>query len=338
MRLGVLDIGSNTVHLLLVDAFPGARPTAFASYKQQLSLVRYLDPRGAVTDEGRQALLSFVDEAVDFARRHRAEDLLAFCTSALREALNGPDIIREVERLSGVKLQELTGEEESAMTFFAARRWFGWGVRDLMVLDIGGGSFEVAIGRNEFPDLAVSMPLGAARLTKDFLPGDPPKKALVGRLRDYIAGVIEEPLNRFANQVEPDLVVATSKTFRTLARMSGAASEADGPFLVRTLSLKDVRKWAQKLVSLSFDERAELDGVSPIRAPQLLAGAVAAEMVMEKLGVKEVRICPWALREGLLMHRFDRLLRDYDVIDDEYAGVGDVDALKENLHLVPPAR
>ena len=120
--------------------------------------------------------------------------------------------------------------------------------------------------------------------------------------------------------------------------MSGAASEADGPFLVRTLSLKDVRKWAQKLVSLSFDERAELDGVSPIRAPQLLAGAVAAEMVMEKLGVKEVRICPWALREGLLMHRFDRLLRDHDVINDEYAGVGDVDALKENLHLVPPAR
>ncbi|RKW71336.1 Ppx/GppA phosphatase family protein [Galactobacter caseinivorans] len=335
MRLGVLDIGSNTVHLLLVEAYPGARPVAFASHKRPLSLVRFLDEKGAINQRGRRELLNFVSEAVSFARRHGVQDLLAFCTSALRGASNGAAVITEVEATTGVTLEELSGEQEASMTYFAVRRWFGWDTRDLMVLDIGGGSFEMATGRDEFPAAAVSVPLGAARLTKDMLPGNPPAPSSVAALREYVARTLKGPVKALAEQQSPDLVAATSKTFRSLARVAGAAPSGAGPYVTRILRRDDLRLWSRRLEALSFEERASLAGVSEIRAPQLLAGAIVAETAMEALDVDEVRVCPWALREGLILHRFDRLMRDHDVVNDAYVGVGSVDLLSRDVNQVP---
>ena len=154
MRLGVLDIGSNTVHLLLVDAHPGARPVPFASHKRPLSLVQYLEPDGSISDAGQHELTEFVLEAWEFAARHKAEDLLAFCTSAIREATNGPEVLARVKHETTVTLQELSGSEEASMTFFAVRRWHGWGAGPILNLDIGGGSFEMAFGQDELPEVA----------------------------------------------------------------------------------------------------------------------------------------------------------------------------------------
>lgn len=338
MRLGVLDIGSNTVHLLLVDAYPGARPVAFASHKRSLSLVRFLDAQGAVNARGRRELLAFVDDAISFAARHKADDLLAFCTSALRGASNGEAVIREVEHATGVSLQELSGQQEAAMTYFAVRRWFGWNVRDLTVLDIGGGSFEMAAGRDEFPAAAVSTPLGAARLTKDRLAGDPPSPRAVQELREHVADTLRDAVRQIRREPAADLVVATSKTFRSLARIAGAAPSGAGPYVERTLHREDLQLWSRRLAALSFEERAALPGVSAIRAPQLLAGAIVAHTAMEALGIDAVRIGPWAVREGLILHRFDRLLRDHDVVEDGYVGVGSVDQLSAAMTGLPGAR
>lgn len=335
MRLGVLDIGSNTVHLLLVEAYPGARPVPFASYKRSLSLVRFLDEDGAVNPRGRRELLSFVAEAVGFAQRHDVQDLLAFCTSALRGAANGEEIISEVEATTGVGLEELTGEQEASLTYFAVRRWFGWDTRELALLDIGGGSFEMAIGRDEFPTMAVSVPLGAARLTKDRLPGDPPKPAAVAELRDYVEDTLSGPVRRLAAEFPADMVAATSKTFRSLARVAGAAPSGKGPYVERILRLADLTLWSRRLEALSFEERAGLPGVSAVRAPQLLAGAIVAESAMRALQIDQVRICPWALREGVILHRFDRLLRETETITEDYVGVGSVDTFSRGLTGVP---
>lgn len=127
MRLGVLDIGSNTVHLLLVDAHPGARPVAYAEHKRSLPLIRYQDADGAITEEGQRELVDFVREAAAFAEEHRAEDMISFCTSAIRESANGAAVLARVQAETGVHLSELTGDQESAMTYFAVRRWQGWG-------------------------------------------------------------------------------------------------------------------------------------------------------------------------------------------------------------------
>ncbi|WP_271395397.1 Ppx/GppA family phosphatase [Neomicrococcus lactis] len=310
MRLGVLDIGSNTVHLLLVDAHPGARPVAFASHKRPLSLIRYLDANGAINAEGQKELTDFVAEAADFARRHNAEDFLAFCTSAIREAANGPEVLYRVTNETGVTLMELTGEQEAAVTYFAVRRWFGWSAKNIMNLDIGGGSMELSMGWDALPAVAYSVPLGAGRLTRDFLPDDPPRPKDVKELRKYIKSELKEPVAVLKEYEKPKLVAATSKTFRSLARICGAAPSAEGPYVKRLLRLEDLRLWSRRLEAMVVEDRALLPGVSEVRAPQVLAGALAAETAMEMLGLEQVRICPWALREGILLRRFDHLMSE----------------------------
>ena len=310
MRLGVLDIGSNTVHLLLVDAHPGARPLPFASHKRPLQLVAHLDRDGAITDEGRRLLVEFVAEARDFAARHRAQDLLAFCTSAIREAANGPLVLEHVELETGVELKELSGRQEASMTYLAARRWYGWGAGTLLDLDIGGGSFEMAQGQDELPDVAVSVPLGAGRLTRDWLQGDPPTPGSVEVLRDYIRNTLHDAALEFLPYGPPDLATGTSKTFRSLARLTGAAPSLAGPYVRRRLRRKDLSALTLRLAGMSVPERSRLAGVSALRAPQVLAGALVAEAAMEAFNLKSLRICPWALREGLILQRLDTLRFD----------------------------
>lgn len=334
MRLGVLDIGSNTVHLLLVDAHIGAKPEAFASHKRPLSLVKYLDDDGAITPKGQDELIGFISEAVRFAARHRAEDMLSFCTSAIREAANGAEVIARVQQETDVELTELSGAQESAMTFFAVRRWRGWSAGHLLNFDIGGGSLELAYGHDELPSTALSVPLGAGRLTRDFLPesynnGSIPAKAQIKELKSYVRDIAEAARLEFPTVSEQKEVTATSKTFRSLARMTGAAPSAQGPYVKRALRAKDLKHLVKKLSEMSAKERAKLPGVSEMRAPQVFAGAVAAEEAMRAFGIEELTICPWALREGLILRRLDSLARDTTVDIAHAPGVGHVDLARE---------
>ncbi|PPF76600.1 exopolyphosphatase [Subtercola sp. Z020] len=307
MRLGVLDIGSNTVHLLLIDAHPGARPIPFGSFKRALQLVAFLDDGGAITEEGQRELIDFITEAAAFARTNGAEDLLAFATSAIRESANGQQVLTRVHEETGIRLTELSGPDEAAATFLAVRRWYGWGSGNILNLDIGGGSFELAMGADEHPELALSVPLGAGRLTWDHLQGDPPSAKSIKAARKYIRATLEEPIARFAELDPATLVAATSKSFRSLARITGAAPRAAGPYVKRELRLHDLTLWANRLAAMSSADRAELPGVSEVRAKQMLAAALVAEAALDGLGQPVAEICPWALREGLILQRFDQL-------------------------------
>jgi exopolyphosphatase/guanosine-5'-triphosphate,3'-diphosphate pyrophosphatase len=307
MRLGVLDIGSNTVHLLLIDAHAGARPIPFMSHKRPLQLIAFLQDDGSLSADGQRELIDFVREAVELAREHEAEDMMAFATSALREARNGAAVLARVHAETGVQLIELSGPDEAASTFLAVRRWYGWGSGVILNLDMGGGSFELAMGADEHPEFAVSVPLGAGRLTRDYLPKDPPTAKSIKAARKYIGATLAGPIADLKRLGRPTIVAGTSKSFRSLARIAGAAPRASGPYVRRELLLRDVTLWANRLSAMSSDDRSELPGVSVLRSQQLLAAALVVEATMEGLGVESVRICPWALREGLLLRRFDNL-------------------------------
>ncbi|MFC5723708.1 Ppx/GppA family phosphatase [Streptomyces gamaensis] len=307
MRLGVLDVGSNTVHLLVVDAHPGARPLPAHSHKAELRLAQLLDPEGAISDAGIQRLIDVVRDALDAAEDKGCEDVLPFATSAVRESANADAVLARVEKETGVTLTVLSGEEEARLTFLAARRWFGWSAGRLLVLDIGGGSLEIAYGQDEEPDAAASLPLGAGRLTAAWLPADPPDPTDVRALRRHVRARIAGTVGDFARLGAPDHTVATSKTFRQLARIAGAAGSAAGIHVQRTLSRRALEEWVPRLATMTAAQRAQLPGVSEGRAPQLLAGALVAEAAMDLFGVDELEICPWALREGVILRRLDHL-------------------------------
>lgn len=307
MRLGVLDVGSNTVHLLVVDAHPGARPLPAYSHKAELRLAELLDARGAISEAGVERLVATVQEALQVAEDKGVESVLPFATSAVREASNGEEVLRRVAAETEVELQVLSGEDEARLTFLAARRWLGWSAGRLLVLDIGGGSLEIAYGLDEDPDAAVSLPLGAGRLTAGDLPGDPPDAEDVRTLRRRVRAEIAKVVSEFTRYGTPDRVVGTSKTFRQLARIAGAARSAEGLYVQRELTRKKLEEWVPRLAAMSAQERGTLPGVSEGRSRQLLAGALVAEAAMDLFGVETLEICPWALREGVILRRLDHL-------------------------------
>jgi exopolyphosphatase/guanosine-5'-triphosphate,3'-diphosphate pyrophosphatase len=302
----VLDVGSNTVHLLVVDAHRGAHPMPARSEKTLLRLAERITASGALSDEGADDLVYTVAEAKKAASKLGCADLMAFATSAVRDAHNAAEVLQRVADETGVELKVLTGTDEARLTFLAARRWYGWSAGKLLVLDIGGGSLEIAMGVDEEPDYARSVPLGAGRLTRERFTSDPPSRAEVTKTAEWLADELSSVAKKIAKEGEPDRVVATSKTFRSLARLTGAAPSSAGPRVRRVLTEPGLRQLIAFISRMSTADLGELEGVSANRAHQLVAGALVAQATMRALGRPELEICPWALREGVILRRLDQ--------------------------------
>ena len=305
MRLGVLDVGSNTVHLQVVDAHPGARPSPATNQKVELRLHEYLNKSGEITEDGVALLESAIADAIAHAKEFQTEEILAFATSAIRDATNGKEILAEINRKFDIDLQVLSGDDEAKMTFLAVRRWLGWSSGRLLVLDIGGGSLEIAVGDDERAEATVSLPLGASRLTREYLGSDPHTSKEIKTLEGYVIEQVNSSLPEDIMEHIADHFVATSKTFRTLARL-GEHWFDDNP---KYLKINSLTKMIPKLQEMSNKERADLPGVSQSRAKQIVAGAIVARTVMERLHINELEICPWALREGIVLRWLDWMER-----------------------------
>lgn len=276
-----------------------------SSTKETLRLAEHLGEDGAITHTGTGKLIATIAELSELAEISGCGELMAFATSAVREAVNADAVLTEVRERTGVRLRVLSGEDEARTTFLAVRRWYGWSAGRILDLDIGGGSLELSCGQDEEPDVAMSLQLGAGRLTRKWLVGDPPGKRRIKSLRDWLGAEMVEPARKLLAPGTPDLAVGTSKTFRSLARLTGAAPSSAGPRVPRTLTRSGLRQLIAFISRMTVADRAELEGVSADRAEQLVAGALVAEASMRALSLETVQICPWALREGLILRKLD---------------------------------
>lgn len=307
MRLGVLDIGSNTVHLLVADVRPGGRPLAATSQRTVLRLMRYLGPDGEITPEGVTALVAAVTEARKVAASEKVDELLATATSAVREAANGPEVIALIEEALGQPLQVLGGETEARYTFLAVRRWFGWAAGQILLFDIGGGSLEIAAGADELPEAAASVPLGAGRMTLQFLPHDPPGEEAVEKLRRHARATLAPIADAFGVFARPDHVVGSSKAIRSLAKLVGYPVPGWSGIERMLLPRASLASWIPRLARIPASARQELPGITPDRTFQIVAGAVVLHEAMRALDVEELEVSPWALREGVLLRYIEEL-------------------------------
>jgi exopolyphosphatase / guanosine-5'-triphosphate,3'-diphosphate pyrophosphatase len=303
MRIGVLDVGSNTAHLLVADAGAGM-PLPVRAVKTRLRLAERVGPDGTLDHAAVARLADAVSAAVAQAREMGIQELFGYATAVVRDAPNRDEVLATVYQRSGVTLGVLSGVEEAELTFLAARRWMGWRAGPLLLMDIGGGSVEVAFGHDVTTEVAVSLPLGAGRLTRERLRGDPPSGRQVKALRDHLRDEFGEIAQRLS-WAEPRTAVATSRTFHQLARLCGAPPRRRGPFVPRLLHRRDLREQLDRLARLPAADRARLPGISKPRARQSLAGALIAHTAMDLFGLRQVTICPWALREGILLRRLD---------------------------------
>lgn len=276
-----------------------------SSTKAVLRLAEQIDSDGRLSDRAANKLVESVDEFTHIATSSGCQQIMAFATSAVRDATNCDDVLAEVAAKTDVRVQVLSGRDEARLTSLAVRRWYGWSAGRVLALDIGGGSLEMSNGVDEEPDVALSLPLGAGRLTREWLPDDPPDRRRIGVLRDWLDAELRVPAKQLLGPGQPDLAVATSKTFRSLARLTGAAPSSAGPRVKRQLTANGLRQLIAFISRMTRDDRAELEGVSADRAGQLVAGALVAEAAMRALQVDTLEICPWALREGVILRRLD---------------------------------
>ncbi|QFG20739.1 hypothetical protein [Actinomadura sp. WMMB 499] len=336
MRIGVLDVGSNSAHLKIVDLVEGEPPRTVATLKHPTRLARAIGPDGVIDDEAVRLLGGAVGQAACTATLHRVDELIAFATSAVRDAANRDEVVDRIADGTGIELGFLTGGQEASLTFQAVRAWYGWSVRRLLVVDIGGGSLEIAAGDGREPDTALSLPLGADRLTRRYLPGDPPSPERVRRLRRHVRRELAAAVAPFAGDLDArtpgTLAVGTSRVLTQLAVLGGAPKPRKGPYARRVLHRARLRGRIDDLAAMTAAQRAGLRGISVPRAPHILAGGIVADATMSALHVKHLDVCPWALREGVILQRW----REIADPAREPTRLPTSPRPRSHLHVVPP--
>ncbi|QTA36660.1 Ppx/GppA phosphatase family protein [Streptomyces sp. CA-256286] len=303
MRMAVVDAGSKTVRLFVADVGRhGLSPVH--TVKWRLRLAEHVARDGTMSRAGMGQLAHATAAACRKSRRWGVREPIVFATAVVRDAPNRPRILEVIGAGCDVPVHLLPGERESELTYLAARRWTGRQAGPLAVLDIGGGSFEVAYGDGRTADIAVSLPLGAGRLTREHFAGqDPPSPSQVKDLRRYVRGQLAE-VSAQVRDAGPRTVVATSRTFDQLSRLCSPDGDGGTPG-ARRLHQTPLRRAIKRLRRLPAADRARLPGVSAARSAQSLAGAIVAETAMRTMEVDPVLICPWAIREGVLLQAFE---------------------------------
>lgn len=288
-RVAVLDVGCFSAHLLVVERSP-ARPVV--SHKVPLRLDRAIDAQGRITARGIEHIVAAVRATERRLRNARARNFLPFATSSVRDAANAGKVVDIVAKRTGITLRFLSGDQEADLAYRAARHFHGPDGA-LTVLDVGGGTVEIAYGSACEPEFTCSLPLGARTLTRGGLTGTSRLKSTKEWLREEIRTAIPPDVRRAMADAP---ATGCSKVFQSLARVTGS----------NHLRAKDISAWIPKLAALSPRRRADLPGVSAHRAQQVFAGAVVAEALMTATGHSVVDICPWSTREGVLLGLLER--------------------------------
>jgi exopolyphosphatase / guanosine-5'-triphosphate,3'-diphosphate pyrophosphatase len=311
VRLAVLDVGSNTVHLVVVEGRPDGTFAVVDRERDTLRLADAAFPGRFLPDQAVDRLIDSVKRKRATADRLHAQALVGFATSAIREARNGADALGRVREATGVPISVLSGTEEARLTYYATRRWTAFSAKRLLVVDIGGGSLEVAGGEGDRPDLVESLPLGVARLTRRFLRSDPPKEDELAALRVHALALLGPLASRIREQPW-EVVCATSKTFRNLGVFARALPEAPTPphefgfagidgQTAPVLTREALNVVAGYIASSTTRDRARLARLDEFRAATLVAGSQVAALLMQAFGLRELVLAPWALREGVIL-------------------------------------
>ena len=302
MRTCVLDLGSNSFHVLVADVADG-RVVPVMRQREMLHLGAVVARHGHIPPDASERAAATAGHLADLGRRAGATEVAAVATSAIRDAGNGRQVLASIEAATGVAVRILPGDEEARLSYLGVRSAIAVDVEPVLVLDLGGGSLEFAVGRGNNVAWSTSTPLGSSRLTT-VIEHDPPTRADVRRLGDVVAAEVD-PLAATVAAQAPALVVAVGGTVRALARVAATAAgtwlpaeSVTNQFEVATSELRRLR---DELVDLDQDGRLEVPGMKASRADHIHVAAVVLVEVLERLGVEGVTIADAGLREGLLL-------------------------------------
>lgn len=300
MRTAILDLGSNSFHVLVADV-DGHRVVPVLREREMLHLGRAVALHGTVPPHAREQAVGVVAHLSELARRSGAEGVLAVATSALRDARGGQEVIAALSAAAGVEIRVLGGGEEARLAYLGVRAAVAVDEEPVLVLDLGGGSMELAVGTGGEVAWSASVPLGASRLSAD-IEHDPPKRRELQALRARVDTELDPLLDRIT-ALAPAAVVVVGGTVRALARVVAADEDRWLPATLNQLGVdvEQLERIRDRLTSVDTVTRGRLPGMKSRRADHLHVAAVLLSRTLERLGVERVVVSDWGLREGLLL-------------------------------------
>src|SRR5262249_14478881 len=302
MRIAAIDIGTNSVHMIVVQV---RTDLSFEIVDREKEMIRLgaggLDGR-SLTPEAMHAALQVLSKFRRLAESHKVDEVIAVATSATREAENGGGFLQAISEQAGMRLRVLSGTEEARLIHLAATYGVSLAGDVAVVIDIGGGSVEVTRGAGAAIELGKSFKLGVIRLTERFVKSDPLDSRDDRRLVRHIDGEIGKYLHQIAREGF-DRVIGTSGTILSLGAIASAAEglPPGAPLRNRRFTAKQIRRVRKDLVALDLEHRLRVPGLEPRRADIAVAGAILLDEIVRRLGATEITLCDMSLREGLIL-------------------------------------
>ena len=302
MQLAAIDIGTNSVHMIVVRVRPDLSFEVIDSEKLMVRLGAGGLDGGQLTVEAMDAALEALARFKRLAVAHSVDEILAAATSAVREAKNGGEFLTRIEEATGIRAGVIPGAEEARLIHQAAVYGVDIGGGRAVVIDIGGGSVEITLGSGTSVQSARSFKLGVIRLTERFVRSDPLSDRDEERLNKHILNEVGDYCDELV-VAGFDRVIGTSGTILSLGAMAATPAGGMPPSEVRNLRVpaKQIRRLRKELVGLPLDGRRELPGMDPRRADLDVAGSVLLDTILKRLGADELTLCDLALREGLVL-------------------------------------
>ena len=303
MRIAAIDLGSNSFHMVVVEVNASGGFRVVAAEKEMVRLGAGTVARGRLSAGAMRRGLEVLREYQRLAEAQGAEKILAVATSAIREAANGEDFLRRVGREIRIWPRAITGETEARFIYLAALHSIHLEGQRALVVDIGGGSVELALGAGSHLRWAVSEKLGVLRMSQRFVRSDPLSRRDGQRLADHVRETVAPHVDRIAAEGGFERVIGTSGTILALGAMAHQMETGDVAAVLHHVTVRadTLHELRERLVAADLRERLKMPGVDAQRADIIVAGAVILDTILERLGAKDVVLCEWALREGLLL-------------------------------------
>jgi exopolyphosphatase / guanosine-5'-triphosphate,3'-diphosphate pyrophosphatase len=302
MRLAAIDIGTNSLHMIVVQVRPDF---SFEVIDREKEMVRL----GAGGLDGRSLMLEAMHTALQvlakfrrLAESHRVDEIVAVATSAVREAENGGEFLKTMVAQTGIRARVISGTEEARLIHLAAAYGVSRAGEVIVVVDIGGGSIEITRGAGAAIDTVRSFKLGVIRLSERFVKSDPISPRDERKLEQHVQEELDEYLTEIVTHGF-DRVIGTSGTILSLGAVAAAeqAGAAAAPLRNRRVSAKQLRRVRRTLTSLDIEKRVRVPGLDPRRADIAVAGAVLLDTILRRLDATEITLCDLSLREGLVL-------------------------------------
>jgi exopolyphosphatase/guanosine-5'-triphosphate,3'-diphosphate pyrophosphatase len=319
MRIGALDLGSNSFHLLVADVHPDGTFESITREKDMLRLGDEVARDGRISDTTVTRVVESARHLKQLADASGATEVIAKATSAIRSAANGSEVVDQIETATDINVEVINGQEEARLIFGAIRASVVIDPSPALCIDLGGGSVELMVGDANRLLWVTSLNLGVGRLTARFVRSDPPSKSERHALEAYLRGSLE-PVAEEVAHFSPQMVVGSSGTLSDLAAMAAAFQTGVEPRSRNQLTVRrdDFLALHERIVRAKVSDRRRMPGLEVKRAELVVAGSTFLAIAMDVFGFEQITISEWSLREGIILDAVGHHDPD-DWSDDPYA-------------------